>query len=464
MYCRNCGFKNSDDDKFCSKCGSKIEEDTTNSVVTKIKDMPKKTKIIMVGVLSLVILAIIILSMLLSNPVKKVEDALNNYYTYFENYDNRYLVQIGKVLQSNKNDVKVLNSIKKTSNKAVLKWVKNFNKDYKDKEALDENYEKTRNAIKGMYQYFRGLEYVIDGELYQESIDELETLYNSKTNYFYGNSYKDSDQYQVYYYYQKVLEEDSYYKEAQEFVSDYIKDELDNLISEVKEKLEFTDIDREEKLDKTIDALEYLKEHALVNNIDLSEAKEYKELEEKILKDITNFTKEVVDTLESEEAIEKIEEVLKLFSDEEVKEYKELKELKESYEKKLPDKLVSLKRISYDSGVHFSNKKVIDGREYDSLVYFRIAGVNKAITYELNKEYQEFKTTIMKDQDIGDNFKGSIVFYGDGKEIYRTDNFQNSEEINFSVKDVQELKIEFVTESTVEGTSYIYLVEPYLYR
>lgn len=43
-----------------------------------------------------------------------------------------------------------------------------------------------------------------------------------------------SDDNDKYTYYNSVIEEDSYYKEAKEFVSNYLKDEISELESEVK--------------------------------------------------------------------------------------------------------------------------------------------------------------------------------------------------------------------------------------
>ena len=128
MFCEKCGAKNNKDAKFCGSCGHKINsnEDKEKRNTKKIPDpekvvqetkekivtLSKKNKIIMGTVLIITVIAIIILSILLNNPVKKIEDGLESYYKNYQNNHNQELVEMGKVLKSNKENTKVLTKIK----------------------------------------------------------------------------------------------------------------------------------------------------------------------------------------------------------------------------------------------------------------------------------------------------------------------------------------------------------------
>ena len=97
---------------------------------------------------------------------------------------------MGKVLKSNKNNEKVLNSIKETTHKIMEKWVKNFNTEYKDKEELLEAYNKVSNALKDIYEFYNGLEYMLDKDLYNSYNNELKELNSSKHHYLTGKEYE----------------------------------------------------------------------------------------------------------------------------------------------------------------------------------------------------------------------------------------------------------------------------------
>ena len=90
--------------------------------------------------------------------------------------------------------------------------------------------------------------------------------------------------------------------------------------------------------------------------------------------------------------------------------------------------------------------------------------------YRLNNEYKTLKAMIVRGPDWDSDFNGEIVIYGDDKELYRSGKITKTgelkSEINIDVTDVDDLKIEFVTESEPDGWAnfYIYLVEPYLYK
>lgn len=481
MFCEKCGTKNTKGAKFCEKCGNKIEiieepkkkEQKTNS---KLKGLPKKTKIIMGIVLVILVVAMITLCILLNNPVKKVEDSLTSYYNNYSENSNKELVEIGKVLKSNKDNEKVLNQIKETTHKTIEKWVKNFNTEYKNKEDLRKSYQKAEGALRDIYQYFNGLEYIIESDLYSEYREELSTLYNSKTNYFTGKEQEEKkNEYYAYYYYQKVVEKDNYYKESQKFINDFVKEEITDLKEKAESLIKINENSTDEDiLNGYLEELEYLEQNKTSNNIDLSNTEEYKKLYEEATSKVLEYTKKIVEEKNKNEdyagALKIIENTMSKL-DRDSNGYKELEELKKNDEDKMPDTLVEKYRVSSSSGASYASwKKEIDGKEYDSYVRFSFNGNTEQITYRLNNEYKKLKTTIVRGEDWDKSFTGYFVIYGDGKELYKSDAITKSSElkesINIDVTGIDDLKIEFVTTSKPSGwdSFYIYLVEPYLYK
>ena len=198
MFCEKCGAKNAKGAKFCEKCGNKLEVNKSNEFLEKIKNLPKNTKLAMGAVLVFIIVAIVVLSILLNNPVKKVSDYLDDYYGRYEKTNGRELVNIKDILSNNRNDEETLLKIKKTSDAKIGSWVKNFNTNYKNRDDLDKAYQKIRNLLKTIYDYYKGLDYILSDSKYQEYLNDLSDLYSSKVNYLYG--VKAEDEYSKYAY------------------------------------------------------------------------------------------------------------------------------------------------------------------------------------------------------------------------------------------------------------------------
>lgn len=482
MFCGKCGTKNKEEAKFCEKCGNKLEESTKpkkenqkiKNIKVKIEKIPKKIKV-GIGIAIIIIIATIItLSILLNNPVKKVEDYLTSYYdNYKEDYNNSELIKIGDILKSNKEKKDTLNSISKQIEKTINNWVKNFNKSYKDEDELTKEYKKLYDVLKEIYSYFNGLEYVLTYEEYYDYYEEIYNLYNSKMNYF--KAEEANDDYDKYNYYSKVIEEDSYFEKSQEFVNNYLKEELDTIKKETDELIDLGEnATNEEWLNAYISQIEYLEENRYKNSVDLSTTEEYQTIYNNAVKKIVEYTKAYAKDLESNlktndvmDMIEKSMDILEYDSDE----YNELKDLQTSYEDKLPDSLISKYLVSSTSGTNDSSYKItINDKEYDSYVSFAFKGETVNRIYRLNNEYKTFKATIVKGPDWDSDFEGEIIIYGDDKELYHSGKITKTgeikSEINIDVTDVDDLKIEFVTDSKTDSWAsfYIYLVEPYLYK
>lgn len=481
MFCEKCGTKNEKDSNFCVNCGfpmvKEVEVTKTSSAQTlkdRFNSLSKKTKVIMGVVLIIVIVALIALGILLHNPVKRVEDCLESYYqNYSENSDSKELEKIGDILKSNKNNGDVLEDIQTAVHNLTDKWVKNFNTSYKDYDDLDDAYDKVVGAIYNIYDYYNGLEYMIDYELYNEYDSTLTTLYYSKKNYLQAKEYAEEDNdYYAYYYYQKVDETDSYYEEAQEFVLEYVNDELASVKKHAEEYItSLSGASEEEMLEAYIEELEYLLDNQVVHNIDLSDVLEYKNLCSEVRANIVLYTKKVVEAKAEDkdytEAIKVIDQAIWSLDDKESDEYKELEELKEKYEDLMPISLLEKYVVSSSTGSNYSTYgKTIADKDYDSYISFTFLKDKQYMTYRLDKDYKTFKTTIVRGDDWEKGLEGYFVIYGDDKELYKSDKITKSSkldaDIEIDVTGVNELKIEFVTND--EASSYIYLVEPYLYK
>ena len=486
IFCEKCGTKNKTNAKFCEKCGSELTVPTSNkqdskkenktikNVKEKVKSIPKKIKIGIGVAILLIVAAIIALVILLNNPVKQVENYLTSYYSnYTEDYGNEELVKIGEILRSNKDNKDKLESIQKQISNTLNNWVKNFNKSYQDEEELTEEYQKLYGILSEIYNYFNGLKYVLTYEDYYDYYEEIYNLYRSKSNYLKGVEAKeDSSKYN---YFNAVIENDSYYEEAQEFINNYLKDELDELKANAEELTNLgEEATNEEWLNAYIAQMEFLKENRYFNNIDLSSTEVYQSLYDNAASKIVEYTKSYAEELETNletnnvmDMIDESMDVLEYNSDE----YKELSELKTSYEDKQPDSLTSKYLVSSTSGTGDSSYRItIDDQEYDSYVSFSFKGETVSRVYRLNNEYKTLKATIVRGENWDSDFKGEIVIYGDDKELYRSGEITKTNEIDpnisIDVTDVDDLKIEFVTTSEPDGWTnfYIYLVEPYLYK
>lgn len=482
MFCEKCGAKNEDSAKFCEKCGNKLEQKQKtsqkkqeNEYLEKFKSLPKRTKIISGVVLVVAVIAIIVLCILLNNPIKKVEDGLAKYYDNYTENNNQELVLIGKVLKNNKGDEKTLKKIKETTNKIVDKWVKNFNIEYKDEDALENAYKRVSGSIKGIYTYFNGLEYMLDYKTYSDKETELNQLYTSKYYYLNGLEYEEKEnEYYAYYNYQKVIENDCYYKKAQEYISNFVKDEMESYKKEIEDILKIDETStNEEILNNYLEQIKYMNSNKIVNNIDLSATEEYQKMYKDISSKVLEYAKKIITDLEKENDYNQIVKLLKnalQYISKESDSYKELEELKKQYEDKLPDSLLDKYRVSYNGAKYSSYKKTINEKEYDSYISFSFKGETQNIVYRLNGDYKKFKTTIVRGENWDKSFSGYFVIYGDGKELYKSDTITKSgdlkDSIEIDVTGVDDLKIEFVTTSKASGwdSFYIYLVEPYLYK
>lgn len=499
MFCKHCGKENPPKSSFCGSCGKPLEKELTNKppkkyieFINKFKELPKKTKIIMLTVFLVVLIALIVLIILLNNPVKNVEDNLASYYDSYKENRTKELLEIEKIIRKNKDNLKVLNNIEETIHSITSKWVKNFNTSYKNIDALEQAYKKTSSALTNLYNYYKGLDckgdyyglnpshiavqcsgldYTLDYEAYSSYMEELDELYRSKKAFFQGeeNKVKEND-YFAYYYYQKVIEKDFYYNIAKNYVTEYIEDELAVFKENVNNILNVnTTATNEEKLEIYYEGLKYLKENKVANNIDLSSTEEYQKLYDDIVSKITETTKLIVENLSNNldynKCLEVINKTLENLDNTELKEYEELTTLKENFEEKKPESLLERDVISKTPNSTASElTRVINNNEYTSYIAFKVVNSTESRVYNLNKEYKTFKTSIIKENE-SDNINGVITIYGDDIELYRLDNIETTPNIEIDVSEINTLKIEFKADKeSLTNDFNIYLVEPYLYK
>lgn len=480
MFCEKCGTKNAKNAKFCEKCGAAMAGTTPNkpNIGEKIKNIPKKVKIGIVSLVAVVVVLVIVLGVLLNNPVKKVEDNLTKYY---ENYvekskDTEELEEIGKILKSKKGDEKALEEIKKQADKTIDNWVKNFNTSYKSISELDKAYSKLTGVLKKIVDYYNGLEYILSSEKYHEYETSLSILYQSKKNYLTALEYE-ADNYQRYYYCQRVASSDSYYGEAQEIVNNFVKDSLESLKKKVNEKVTVKDDSTdEEKYKNYLEVIDYLDDNKYSNNLDLSTSEEYKNLYKdyynKMLESLKKYAESLVangSVKEAVSAVSKAMDVVPYNTDN----YKELSELKKQYEDKLPVSLLTMYKVASKGGVYTTNySSDVNGEYYDGYIRHRFDGEGSEITYRTNKEYKKFRGTIIIGKDWDKDFKVTVKIYGDDKELYKLENITKDSKIDgkidLDVSNVDDIRIEFITTSGDDdywsSYRYIYLVEPYLYK
>ncbi len=469
MFCKFCGKKNPKEASFCGSCGKPIlkTKNDDSSPFRFFKELPKKNKIVMLSVSLVVIVAFITLAILLNNPLKKLEDSLARYYdNYNENINNKELMEIGKIISSNKDKPAVLNNIKETTKHITSIWVKNFNTSYKNRDLLDEAYKKVSKSLNSLYNYYNGLEYILSYELYSKYMDELDMLYNSKKAYLEALEYDNkNDQYYAYYHYQKVVEKDSYYYLAKQYIDNYIKDEINAFKDKIKNIVDTSNVGSEkEKLDIYLNGIDYLNNNKKVNNIDLGATDDYKKLYEDLVKKIVATIKVIVEDIEDyKKCLEVIEKAINKV-DKDMNGYKELEALKKDYEEKKPESLLG-KLVSSTNG--FSESKyarVIKEVEYANNLAFKFNNSLVSGVYRLNKEYKSLKMRLIYDGDLIENIKGTITIYGDGIEYYKTSNIFDINDIEINVTNIDNLKIEFLGEDSQNSNVYIYLVEPYLYK
>lgn len=440
MICK-CGFNNKKTSKYCEGCGKRLKKCNKSFIYIGIA-------------LLFLVIVFISLALIFNKPTIKVEKELNHYYMHYNiSLENeKELEKINKILVKYENDKDMLMKIKDIINKEINSWEKEFNIEYKNAEELDNAYKKIYGAIEEVYKYFNGFK-LIEYEDYNLKSTKIYELYKSKNNYLKGINAK--NEYDKYYYFQKIVEDDVYYKKVIDFINNYVSGEIESL----KKELEKFDVNKEslsEKYNVYLDMIKYLYEHKKSNNIDLANSSLYKDLYNDIFKKLVDVSKKYLEELVEEELLNKTREVINNIKEYKPQDKEEIDKLIEELESIIPISLLDLKRTLITSNVSVSKYGImINNKEYGSYIAF--GSKNKeVISYNLNKEY-----TTLKFKIVNNNLNGNLIVYSDDKKAYETSQF-NEEVISINVKDVKNIKIEY--NSNINSNENLYLIEPYLYK
>ena len=478
MFCEKCGAKNEKGANFCEKCGNKMVDtsplkkiNNENSIINKFKKLSKKTKIIIGVVTFVVLVALGILYFYFNTPTRVVE---RNLKQYFETSEKSNLSKVRQVFKNNKNNESLVDELKETTKNVFNSWIDEFNKSYEDEDKLEKSYNKYKSLFTEIYEYFSDSDYMMSSSFYLDYLDKIYDLYDSKANFIRGSKYKsEGDDYNTYYYFKNVIESDCNYNDVKDFISEYLKDEIDKLKNNADDKIK--NLKDDSSLDDIVSAyinrLKYLYNNSSSSRVDLSSSQDYKDLfkntTDKIIESINKMTDS--EDVDYGTVLKYLEESLK-YVKKDSEEYKNIKDLYNKYEDKKPALLVSQKVVDYDYSTYgYNYSKTINNKEYTSYLSFLVNGKTLSRTYDLDKKYKTLKGKILTDGSWSKDFEGEIKIYGDDKEIYSSKTIKyDTKDINIKVdvSEVKNLKIEFNTKSSESSFTsyYIYLVEPYLYK
>lgn len=489
MICKVCGCEIEDDSKFCSGCGSSvvnedvateetIEEFDSQTVENDILENDNQTeteqdvanidneiyqqpsnatakKILVGGVIFAVIISIIALSISLvtyNSPQKKIQRAIDSKDAYevvtlyndaygddktIEKYDETIYNLLDDVIDSLNEKIYMQSDVEENGYTIV-------NRDLRyDWGTLIVN-DDGGTTIESIIDYYT-----------QDKWDYLQTLIKSKQDYYsaivYLNVYNEPDN--AIQLFKTVIEDDSNYSSAQEYVVKCVEAYAETAIAEADELI---------KKDEVSDAASKLK--SIQTYMEKNEVQS-EEINNKVAETVAKYAKTYYDKSESEfkksnveSAISNIELSILLQPDNE-----DYVAKKEYYEKFLPfdmcDKdnleVSSWRKLKADSDVTSE-----DGKTFEKSVDFRYYdGANdETITYMLNGNYDVVTGAFFSPKgSVSMGRTGSCYFtvYGDGKQIYKSKTITASsktQDVTFSVTGVNKLEIVFTgTGSSVWG-------------
>lgn len=419
-----------------------------------------------------------------SNPVDKIEKQLLKYYENYvstedeTSYDQGTINKIDEQISKWSHEYEFVTMLKERTSLLLETWYTDFNIEYKNVEELEKLYERMDGTLSSLDNNLNGFNTMFDYSEYRNFSNYLDDMYDSKKAYFSAKEYEvKEDTYNAYLNYKKVMIDDVYYSQVQEWIKKYEKTQTEEFQKKVNSMVDIKEgMTKREILDSYIKQLDYIKDNSTINSIDISETNEYKKSLDESKKNVVIYSKEVALELSKEYnydgAIEVIDNAKSNFRSDE-SEYTELKKLMDEYESKKPDKLASVRggESSYYIGSSTTIKKINDVK-YNGEIHFSFSGETEYMEFRLDKKYTKLKATIVRGPNWENYFDCVIVIYGDGKEIYRSSKIERNNEIDanleVNVKDINDLRIEFVTTdkwpTSYTKFYYLYLAEPMLYK
>ncbi len=455
MICKNCGNEIKQNEKFCTKCGSPVTQNTVNTPDVKPVNSNlngKKIGIIAgVGVIAVIIIAV--LAFVISNAAatREFDDALNSgdAYSvnslYSESYENnsrknKYDKAIAQFLEDVKEN---LNSTDFETDAATLadETVTGYVKEQYGTLILSEDTPNISQSVS-----------VGNQELW----DEIMMLIESKTEYCRGvYSYKTDNNYQdAISSFSLVNENDSLFENAKTMIGECVDAYIDSTLKQVDEYINNGD------LSGGIDLLETAKAWLDENGVNSEE------IQTKINEVLVAYAEKYAANAENafkehdvNAAIGNIEVAMELQPDN-----ADYKTKYDTYQQYLPfylydeENCLSVEEegdfwgfLSFDE-THTSN----DNKEMSHCIKWYNNSddntVSIAANYVLEGKYDVVSGKIFLPTDDRDtNFSGYFKAYGDGKLIYTSPTITKNvlpQNVSFSVTGVQRLKINFYGEGT----------------
>lgn len=450
MICKNCGNELKQNEKFCTKCGSPVTQETENTVEVKTasgKLSGKKIGIIAaVGVLAVIIIAVLAFVISNASATREFDDALNsgNAYSvnamYSESYES--------------------NSRKEKYDKAIAQFLEEVKEDLNSKDFDADAVTQAEETVTGYVKEQYGTLILSDDTPNisqsvsvgnQELWDEIMMLIESKTEYCSGlYAYKTDNNYQdAISRFSLVNENDSLFENAKTMIGECVDAYINSTLQQVDEYINDGD------LSGGIDLLETAKSWLDENGVNSEE------IQTKINEVLVTYAEKYATNAENafkehdvNAAIGNMEVAMELQPDN-----ADYKTKYDTYQQYLPfylydeDNVLAVEDIDANWD-HFDTHSI--SNDNSEMLHVISLGHNSYettniynIQYNLGGKYDTISGTIF----IADTYKSTIQTsyfeaYGDGKLLYTSPKMEKGtlpQDISFNVTDIQNLELKFYT-------------------
>lgn len=450
MICKNCGNELKQNEKFCTKCGSPVTQETENTVEVKTasgKLSGKKIGIIAAaGVLAVIIIAVLAFVISNASATREFDDALNsgNAYSvnamYSESYES--------------------NSRKEKYDKAIAQFLEEVKEDLNSKDFDADAVTQAEETVTGYVKEQYGTLILSDDTPNisqsvsvgnQELWDEIMMLIESKTEYCSGlYAYKTDNNYQdAISRFSLVNENDSLFENAKTMIGECADAYINSTLQQVDEYINNGD------LSGGIDLLETTKSWLDENGVNSEE------IQTKISEVLVTYAEKYAANAENafkehdvNAAIGNMEVAMGLQPDN-----ADYKTKYDTYQQYLPfylydeDNVLAVEDIDANWD-HFDTHSI--SNDNSEMLHVISLGHNSYettniynIQYNLGGKYDTISGTIF----IADTYKSTIQTsyfeaYGDGKLLYTSPKMEKGtlpQDISFNVTDIQNLELKFYT-------------------
>lgn len=400
--------------------------------------------------ISLIIIFLILIIFILLNTVfYNYKSKLNNYLDIYYIENSNDMSNINKILSRYKNNDKKTDTIIKIIEDNTKEKILLFNSNY---DTLDDLENKKNNLVEKITNLYENINLN-----YDNYINQINKLYESKTNYLKAITFvNENNCNEAYNYLNLVIENDSYFSNTISIIDSCFNSEINNIINSIDEQIkkidEQTNVSEQISIYKNI--LDYVVDKEKNISFDITKSKIYNNKVSEILNKLLDCYIISANKLKEEnkysQAIEIINEGISLLSEFDYNASK-LIELKDEYNLMLPVSLTSLesiidgKSIKEEMAITDNNNKT-----YSKTISFYDNSKGN-IVYKVNKEYKylSFDLNISNNLVKNKNY-GKIKIYFDNKVVFTSNNFNTkftSKSIKLDLNDINEIKIEYTTSS-----------------